>query len=124
VAATIQTALLGLSTIGGSNVAVTGTSPTISVDFTGGTLSTDPAQLIPDFTLLTGTGGLPFFGATLLFTYPQELNIVLANITYDTMDQDVSKDNILLKVKGTVMSTPGTPMISGFVQNSISAYTT
>jgi hypothetical protein len=122
-AAAIQTALQGLSSIG-AQVTVTGTSPTISIDFSAGTLATDVALLIPDFALLTGTGGLPFFGATLLPTWPQELNIVLANITYDTMEQDVSKDNILLKVKGTVMSTPGTPMISGFVQNGISAYTT
>jgi hypothetical protein len=123
-AATIQSQLLALTSIGGTNVTVTGTSPNIAIDFTGGTLATDPALLIPDFSLLTGTGGLPFFGATLLPTWPQELNVVLPNITYDTMDHDMSKDNILMKVTGTTISTPGSSLISGFVQNGISAYTT
>lgn len=123
-AAAIQTALLNLSSIGGSNVAVTGTSPNISVDFTGGTLANDQALLIPDFSGLTGTGGLPFFGATLLPTWPQELSITLPNITYDTMEHDLSKDNILMKVAGTTISTPGSSLITGFVTNGVSAYTT
>ncbi len=124
IAATIQTGLLGLSSIGGSNVAVTGTAPTISVDFTGGTLSTDQALLIADFSGLTGTGGLPYFGATLLPTWPHELSITLPNITYDTMEHDLSKDNILMKVTGTTISTPGSSLITGFVTNGVSSYTT
>jgi len=123
-AATLQTGLRNLSSISGTNVAVTGTAPNISIDFTAGTLSADPALLIPDFSGLTGTGGLPFFGATLLPTYPQELNMVMSNITYDTMEHDLSKDNILMKTTGTVLAIPGTPLFSGFVQNGVSAYTT
>ncbi len=50
--------------------------------------------------------------------------MVMSNITYDTMEHDLSKDNILMKTTGTVLAIPGTPLFSGFVQNGVSAYTT
>lgn len=53
--------------------------------------------------------------------YYQELNISVPVISYDTIDHDLGKDNVLIKAKATAIA--GTSnLISAFVQNTVSSY--
>ena len=54
-------------------------------------------------------------------TYYNELNISVPVISYDSMEHDLSKDNVLIKAKATAISTPS-GLISAYVQNLITSY--
>lgn len=62
-------------------------------------------------------------GPIISHTYAQELNMVFPNISYDTIEHDTSKDNVLIKAKATVIAVPGSSLFSAFVQNTIASYT-
>ena len=117
--AVVQTALTGLSSIGATGCTVTGgpgnTTPYV-VTFTGPLAGTNMA--------LTGSGVGLTGGTFLITSYNQELNIAFPTVTYDTMEHDTSKDNVLIKAKGTVIVPQGTSLLTGFVQNTVSGYTT
>lgn len=53
--------------------------------------------------------------------YYQELNLSIPVISYDSMDHDLGKDNVLIKAKATAIST-ASGLISAFVQNTVSSY--
>jgi hypothetical protein len=54
-----------------------------------------------------------------------ELNMALANLTWDTMEHDLSKDNVLIKAKGTAISPASGPgLITGYVVNNVANYLT
>jgi Phage tail tube protein len=117
-AATVQTALQGLSTIGSGNATVTGSAGgPYTVSFLN--------SLMNDGNALTGSGtGLT--GGTFVITpttYNQELNIVLPTISYDDVEHDTSKDNVLIKAKATAIVPAGSSLITGFVQNTVTSYT-
>jgi hypothetical protein len=62
----------------------------------------------------------PLIGGT---TY-NELNISLPVVSYDTVELDTSKDNVLAKIDGTARSTSaGNDKISLFTINTIHSYT-
>lgn len=55
--------------------------------------------------------------------YYQELNISIPVISYDSMEHDLSKDNVLIKAKATAISEPSAgALISAYVQNLITSY--
>lgn len=119
-ASAVQTALTGLSSIGSNNATVTGSAGgPYTVSFLGTTLN--------DGFTLTGSGSGLTGGTFSIGTetdYKQELNIVLPNISYDTVEHDTSKENILIKAKATAVVPAGSSLITGFVQNLVSSYTT
>ena len=57
-------------------------------------------------------------------TFNQELNMVLPNISYDSVEHDLGKDNVMIKAKATAIVPSGSPLITGFVQNSVTSYAT
>lgn len=61
-------------------------------------------------------------GANISNSYNHELNIVLPNLSWDTMEHDLSKDNVLIKAKGTAIVPFGSSLVTGFVQNTIPSY--
>jgi hypothetical protein len=63
-------------------------------------------------------------GPTISNTYKQELNIVLPTISYDSVEHDTSKENVLIKAKATAIVPQGSALITGFVQNTVASYTT
>lgn len=119
-ASVVQTALQGLTTIGVGNATVTGAAGgPYTVVFSGPTLN--------DGFSLTGSGaGLTggSFAVGVMTSYNQELNISLANISYDTVEHDLGKDNVMIKAKCTAVVPAGSPLITGFVQNTVTSYTT
>jgi hypothetical protein len=119
-AATVQSTLTGLSTVGSSNATVTGSA--------GGPYTVSFLNaLAGDGFLLTGSGtgltGGTFSVSTGTF-YNQELNLVLPTISYDDVEHDTGKENVLIKAKATAIVPAGSALLSGFVQNTISSYTT
>ena len=58
------------------------------------------------------------FGGT---DYYEELNISIPIISYDSMEHDLSKDNVLIKAKATAISGPS-GLISAYVQNKVTSY--
>src|SRR6266851_845901 len=121
-AAAVQAALVAISTVGAGGAIVSGSA--------GGpyTVSLLLANL-NDGNPLTGsgaglTGGTFSIGAQILTQ--QELNIVLPNTTYDTVEHDTTKDNVLIKAKGKAIVPAGAALITGFVQNTVpnTGYTT
>ena len=119
-AATVQTALTGLSSVGTNNATVSGAAGgPYTVNFLGPTLN-DGNSLTGSGTGLTGGT----FSVSAQTTYNQELNIALANISYDSIEHDLSKDNILVKAKATAIVPAGSALITGFIVNTISGYTT
>jgi hypothetical protein len=65
-------------------------------------------------------------GAQISGSYNQELQLVIPVFSYDSMEHDLGKDNVLIKAKGTALSTgsgAGNNFISGFVQNTKTSYT-
>lgn len=121
-ASTVQTALQGLSSVGAGNALVTGSA--------GGpyTVSFQNA-LLSDGNTLTGSGtGLTggSFSIGTQTNYFNELNIVLPQLTWDTMEHDTSKENVLIKGKGTALVPAGSSLITGYVQNTVpsTGYTT
>lgn len=117
--ATVQTAFQLLSTVS-TNATVTGSAGgPYTVIFSG--------PLLNDGNLLTGsgtglTGGTFSVGAPTY--YPLELNIQVPNLSWDTAEHDTSKDNVLIKMKGTAFVPQGAALLTGFVQNSVTSYTT
>jgi len=119
--ATAQTAFQLLASVG-ANATITGAAGgPYTVSFLG--------PLLNDGLTLTGsgaglTGGTFSIGAQ-VNTF-QELNMVLPNLSYDTVEHDTTKDNVLIKAKGTVVVPQGAALISGFVQNTVpnTGYTT
>jgi hypothetical protein len=118
-ASAVQSALTGLSTVGSSNATVTGSAGgPYTVSFLN--------NLLNDGNALSGsgtglTGGTFSVGAPTL--YNQELNIVIPNLSYDSVEHDLGKDNVMIKAKATAVVPFGSSLISGFVQNTISSYT-
>jgi hypothetical protein len=83
--------------------------------------------LLNDGLALTGSGaGLTggTFSVAAQVSYAQELNFVLPNISWDTMDHDTGKENVLIKGAGTAVVPAGSALVTGFVQNTVAAYTT
>jgi tail tube protein len=60
-------------------------------------------------------------GPIIASTYAQSLTINIPTVTYDEMDHDMGKDNILLKVKGKALAQT-TQFFSITAQNSVAAY--
>lgn len=120
-AAAVQTALQGLTSVGATNATVSGSA--------GGpyTVSFQNGLLADGFTLTgsgTGlTGGALVVGAQT--NYFNEINIVLPQLSWDTMEHDVSKENVLIKGKGTAIVPAGSSLVTGYVQNLVpgSGYT-
>lgn len=118
-AAAVQSALQALTAIG-TNATVQGSSGgPYTVIFAG--------PLLNDGLLLTGsgaglTGGTFAVGAPTFFN--NELNIVVPSLSYDTMEHDLSKDNVMIKAKGTAIVPAGASLLTGFAQNTVSSYTT
>jgi hypothetical protein len=54
-------------------------------------------------------------------SYYQELNITIPVISYDSMEHDLGKDNILIKAKATGIAT-SSGLISAYVQNTVTSY--
>lgn len=113
----VATALQGLPTINSaSNVAVSGSAGgPYTITFQGALAGTTNP--------LTGSGTGLTGGTFAVTSYNRELNYVFSNITYDTMEHDTSKDNVLIKAKATVLVPAGSTLVSGFVQNAVSSYT-
>lgn len=117
-AATITTALQGLLPVG-TNGTVTGASSPWTATFTS-TAVTDGLVLTMNTTSLTGATNP---GATDTGYY-NELNIQLPQLSWDTMEHDTSKDNVMIKAKGTAIVPAGASLITGFVQNNVTTFTT
>jgi hypothetical protein len=66
---------------------------------------------------------LDFQGPVISNTYHQELSINLPTISYDTVEHDTGKDNVMIKAKATALVPPGSSLITGFVQNTVASYT-
>lgn len=121
-AATVQTALTGLSTVGAGNATVSGAAGgPYTVIFTG-TLAQASQSTFP----LSGSGagltGGTFSIVSALTQY--ELNMVLPNIHWDDMEHDTSKTNVMIKAKATAVVPAGSSLITGYVINGVSSYTT
>lgn len=118
-ASVVQTALQGLTGVG-ANATVQGSAGgPYTVIFAG--------PLLNDGFLLSGsgaglTGGTFAVGAPTFFN--NELNIVIPQLSWDSMEHDTSKDNVLIKAKGTAIVPAGASLITGFAQNTVSSYTT
>ncbi len=119
-AAAVQAALVALSSVGTGNAVVAGSGP-YTVQFAGALLN-DGNNLTGSGTGLTG-GSFTVSAATL---FNQELNISIPVISYDSIEHDLSKDNVLIKAKAVAISqantTGGLPLISAFVQNLVTNY--
>ena len=87
-------------------------------------------------TYYRGTGGaygaafdtltLDIQGQLISGVYNNELNIVLPVITYDSMEHDLGKDNVLIKAKGVALSQgagAGNNLIQAFAINTKTNYT-
>lgn len=116
-ASAVQSALQALSGVS-TNATVSGSAGgPYTVSFIG--------PLLNDGNALSGTGsGLT--GGTFAVapaSYAQELNIVIPNLSYDTVEHDTSKDNVLIKAKATAVVPAGSSLITGFVQNTVTSYT-
>lgn len=53
--------------------------------------------------------------------YYQELSLTFGTVGYDSGEHDLGKDNVLVKMKGTVRPTSGA-LFTGFVQNTVAQY--
>ena len=65
---------------------------------------------------------IAFTGAVISHTYTQNITITLPVISYDTVEHDMSKDNVLIKAKATVLSTT-LQFFSMVIQNTVTSYT-
>lgn len=117
--AAVQTALQALTSIGTNATVQGGSGGPYTVIFSG--------PLLNDGLLLTGSGagltGGTFAVAAPTF-YSNELNLVLPQVSWDTMEHDLSKDNVLIKAKGTAIVPAGASLVTGFAQNTVSSYAT
>src|SRR6185312_7097632 len=64
---------------------------------------------------------IDFLGANIASTYNQELNISCPVITYDSVEHDMSKENVLIKAKATVLANT-TQFFSAYIQNTVTGY--
>jgi hypothetical protein len=60
-------------------------------------------------------------GDNIASTYNNQLTMTMATITYDSMEHDLGKENVLIKAKATVLPTSGA-LATCTVQNTVSAY--
>lgn len=116
-ASAVQTALQALTGVGSSATVQGSSGGPYTVVFAG--------SLLNDGLLLTGsgtglTGGSFSVGAPTY--YNSELNIVLPQISWDSMEHDLSKDNVMVKAKGTAIVPSGASLITGFAQNTVASY--
>jgi hypothetical protein len=112
--ATTQTAFQLLSGVSTNATVTGGAGGPYTVIFAG--------PLLNDGFVLTGsgaglTGGTFSVGAQV--GYAQELNFNFPNISYDTVEHDLGKENVLIKAKATAIVPQGSALLSGFVQNTI-----
>lgn len=63
---------------------------------------------------------LDVLGPNIASTYYQELNMTFPNISYDDVEHDTSKDNVMIKAKSTAIAVPGASLLTAFVQNTVS----
>ena len=116
-ATTVQTSLTGLSSVGSGNATVTGTAPNWTVRFTGALANTT----LP----LTGSGSGLTGGAFTSVAAPINAQCALnfPIVGYDDMELDLSKDNVMIKAKGTPMpSTTANSLFTSTVVNNIANY--
>lgn len=66
---------------------------------------------------------LDILGPTISNTYKQELNMAFPNISYDSVEHDTGKDNVLIKAKATAIAVPGASLMTAYVQNTVTSYT-
>lgn len=119
--ATVQTALQGLSSFTpGANVTVTGSAGGPYTIVITGTNLNDGNAITANFSTL----GTPANASQTNNSLALELNIQLPQLSWDTMEHDTSKDNVLIKAKGTAIVPAGASLITGFVQNTVSSFTT
>lgn len=64
-----------------------------------------------------------FLGPIISNTYHQELNLVFPVVSYDDAKIDPGKENVLVKVKCTCMPDGSDNLVTGYVQNTVTAYT-
>jgi hypothetical protein len=64
-----------------------------------------------------------FKGPVISTTYNQELSLTLATISYDSVEHDLGKENVMIKAKATALVPFGSSLVSGYVQNTVSSYT-
>jgi hypothetical protein len=80
---------------------------------------TDTCHITFQGALIANSGGS---GTPPNTNYYQTLDINIGTISYDSAEHDLSKDNVMIKCKATVIPTAGV-LFSCFVQNTIAAYT-
>ncbi len=119
-AAAVQAALALLTTVPANSMIVTGgVGGPYGIQLTG--------MLAGSALALTGsgvglTGGTFAVNAGTLFN---ELNIVLPTVSWDSMEHDTTKTNVMIKAVGkAIVPGGGSSLITGFVQNAIPSYTT
>lgn len=119
-AAAVQSALALLSSVPAGSIIVTGP--------TGGPYGIQYTSVLAGSALAITGSGTGLTGGTFAVAPGvgnHELNMVLANLSWDTMEHDASKDNVLIKAKGTAVSPASGPaLITGFVVNSVANYLT
>lgn len=119
-AASVQSALALLSTVPVGSMTVTGpTGGPYGVQFT----SVLTGSALPLTGSGTGLTGGTFAVAAGVGNH--ELNVQIANLTWDTMEHDLSKDNVMIKAKGTAISPAGGGgLVTGYVVNNVANYLT
>jgi len=119
-AAAVQSALGLLSTVPAGSLVVTGP--------TGGPYGIQYTSVLAGSALAITGSGVGLTGGTFAVAAGatnHELNMVIANLSWDTMEHDTSKDNVLIKAKGTAISPAAGPgLITGFVTNATPNYLT
>lgn len=66
---------------------------------------------------------LDVMGPIISTTFHSELNVVLPTISYDSMEHDLGKDNVLIKAAGKAIVGSNAAPMTLFVQNLIASYT-
>jgi hypothetical protein len=119
-AATVQSALALLTSVPAGSMIVTGP--------TGGPYGVQFTSVLTNSALALTGSGTGLTGGTFAVAPGvgnHELNMALANLTWDTMEHDLSKDNVLIKAKGTAISPASGPgLITGYVVNNVANYLT
>lgn len=123
-AAAVQAALALLSSVPPGSLIVTGPS--------GGPYGIQYTSVLAGSALAITGSGTGLTGGTFAVAAGvtnHELNIQIPNLSWDTMEHDTSKDNVLIKAKGTAISpfaggVAGPGLITGFVTNATPNYLT
>ncbi len=80
------------------------------------------AKLLNATGATTSSLSISFNGPIISHTYAQNLTFGLPAISYDAIEHDLGKDNILLKVKGMALAQT-TQFLTATVQNTVASYT-